>query len=254
MGAVDIFVELIVDNQSINLERFAEYLSSPEQVQKELAGCTKYLKWVRDKEGGNEIVKGKKLIMQEVSVNESGPLQADNSSDEDGDSDQSYLPGDEESSEEDEEAVQIRADLKELKKKLNAKGSVVVDEGWHEVNVENLMASNPWPTSLNDECDSSDVDTDEDDDSYDEACDGEVCKKERKFSRFDESAAVPSFTLGMKFTDKSTFREAVIKYGLAEKKVIKFVKNEASKCRAVCTWPNCPWVLHLSKTSKADSW
>jgi hypothetical protein len=53
------------------------------------------------------------------------------------------LPGDDESNE---EAVQIRADLKDLKNKLKARGMVVVDEEGHEVNVENLMASNPFAT------------------------------------------------------------------------------------------------------------
>jgi alpha-galactosidase len=169
-------------------------------------------------------------------------------------SDKDYLPGDDESSEEDEEEVQIRANLKELKNKLKARGMVVVDDEGHEVNVENLMASNPCATNLNDDCDSSDVDTDEDDYSYDETPEGELFRKERKFPKFDGNAVVPSFSLGMAFTDKSTFREAVIKYGLVERKVIKFVKNEGSKCRAVCSWPNCPWVLHLSKTSRAESW
>jgi hypothetical protein len=239
-GAADIFVELIAvngDDQSID---FAQYLSSPEQVEKDVVGCTKYLNWIRDKEGGNKVVKAKKSIMQEVSVNESTPLQADHSSYMDSESDKDYLPGDDESSEEDEEAVQIRADLKELKKKLHARGMVVVDEEGHEVNVENLMASNQWATSLNDDYDSCDVDSDEDDDSYDETPEGELLRKERKFPRFDGSAAVPSFSLGMSFTDKSTFREVVIKYGLVERKVIKFVKNEGTKCRAVCLWPNCP--------------
>jgi alpha-galactosidase len=220
-GAADIFVEHIVvngDDQSTSLDIVAQ------------------------------------SIMQEVSVHDSAPLQIDYSSDKDGESDYDYLPGDDESSEEDEEAVQIRADLKELKKKLHARSMVVIDEAGHEVNVENLMASNPCATSLNDEGDSTDVNTDDEADSYDETSNGELFRKENKFPRFDGSAAVPSFTLGMKFTDKATFREAVFKYGLAEKRVIKFVKNEASKCRAVCSWPNCPWVLHLSKTSRSESW
>jgi alpha-galactosidase len=70
------------------------------------------------------------------------------------------------------------------------------------------------------------VDSDEDDDSYDETPEGELLRKERKFPRFDGSAAVPSFSLGMSFTYRSTFREAVIKYGLAERNVIKFMKAQ----------------------------
>ena len=128
------------------------------------------------------------------------------------------MPGDDESSGEDEEVIQIRAELKELKKKLKAGGMLVVDEERHEVNVE---------------C------ANEEDDSYDETSYGELVRKEKKFPKFDANAPVPVFTVGMAFSDKSTFREAIIKYGLAERKVIKFVKNESTKCRAICSWPKC---------------
>jgi alpha-galactosidase len=183
-------------------------------------------------------------MQEEVSVQQSTPMQADQSSHIDDLSDKDYLPDDDESSEEDEEAIRIRADLKDLKNKLKARSMVVVDKEGHKVNVENLMASNPFATNLNDNCDCTDVDTDEDDGSYDETSEGEWF---RKVPKFDANAAVPSFSLGMAFSDKSTFREAVNKYGLAKRKVIKFVKNEAIKCRAVCSWPNCPWVLHLHR-------
>jgi len=176
-------------------------------------------------------------------------MEGDESSEED---DKDYLAGDNESSEDDEEAMQIRADLKELKKKLEASCLVVVDEERHEVNVENFMATNSFASNLNDDASCIDVDTDEDDDSYDETSDGELVRKKREFPKYDGNAAVPTFSVGMPFSDKSTFREAVIKYGLVARKVIKFVKNEATKCRAVCTWPNYPWVLHLSKTSRSQ--
>jgi alpha-galactosidase len=110
VGAADIFVELIAvngDDQSTDLEKFAQYLSSLEQVEKDAVGCTNYLNWIRDKEGENKVVKTKKLIMQKVSVNESTPLQADHSSDMDSESDRDYLHGDDESSEEDEEQSKL---------------------------------------------------------------------------------------------------------------------------------------------------
>jgi hypothetical protein len=53
------------------------------------------------------------------------------------------------------------------------------------------MASNQWAISLNDDYDSCDVDSDKDDDSYDETPKGELLRKERKFPRFDGSATVP---------------------------------------------------------------
>jgi alpha-galactosidase len=109
-GAVDIFVELIVlnaDDQCSELEKDAQItipqiMSSLGQVKKDLVGATKYLNWIRDKEGANKVVKAKKSVMQEVSVQQSAPMQANQSSDTDDLSDKDYLPSDDESSEEDE--------------------------------------------------------------------------------------------------------------------------------------------------------
>lgn len=84
---------------------------------------------------------------------------------------------------------------------------------------------------LNDASDYPDMDTDEEEDIYDEGSDGELLRKERKFPKFDANAAVPTFTVGMPFTDKASFKDAMFKYVLAERKVIKFVKNEGKKCR-----------------------
>ena len=74
------------------------------------------------------------------------------------------MPGDDESNGEDEEVIQIRAELKDLKKKLKAGGMLMVDEESHEVNVE--------CANEEDGCDSHAMDTDEEDDSYDETSDG----------------------------------------------------------------------------------
>jgi hypothetical protein len=104
-------------------------MSSPEQVKKGLVGATKYLHWVREKEAPVQ-----KLVMQEeVSVHEEAPAQKEHMSDKDDPSDQDYLPSDDESSGEDEEVIQIRVELKELKK-LKVGGMLVVHEERHEVN------------------------------------------------------------------------------------------------------------------------
>jgi len=219
-GPADIFVErVVVDHaeQSANLEKLSAYFSSPEKIEKEVAQFSKYIDWIRDSDDGNEVVKAKKSLMQQVLVNDSALVGEGYSSD----SDHSYLPGDDESSEDDEEVGQIRADLKELKKKLSDRGMVVVDDQGHEVNVENLMPSNPLAEGVGVESDSTKVDIDEDADSYDQE-EGEVIRKKREFPRFDGSAPVPTFSLGMSFPHKATFKEAVIKYGLAARKVIKF--------------------------------
>ena len=219
-GAADIFVERVLEDdaeQSVNLEKLSGYISSPKKIEKEVAQFSKYIDWIRDSDDGNEVVKAKKSLMQQVLVNDSALVGEGYSSD----SDHSYLPGDDESSEDDEEVGQIRADLKELKKKLSDRGMVVVDDQGHEVNVENLMPSNPLAEGVGVESDSTKVDIDEDADSYDQE-EGEVIRKKREFPRFDGSAPVPTFSLGMSFPHKATFKEAVIKYGLAARKVIKF--------------------------------
>ena len=58
----------------------------------------------------------------------------------------------------------------------------------------------------------------------------------------------------MKFSCKKQFKKAIIKYGLAERKVINFSKNDPVRVRAKCDWKGCPWVCLLSTNSRTDSW
>ena len=58
----------------------------------------------------------------------------------------------------------------------------------------------------------------------------------------------------MKFSCKKQFKKAIIKYGLAERKVINFIKNDPVRVRAKCDWKGCPWVCLLSTNSRTDSW
>jgi alpha-galactosidase len=94
----------------------------------------------------------------------------------------------------------------------------------------------------------------DDDDSLDEDSEGELVVKESKYPRFDRNAPVPCFELGMKFSSKQEFKQAIIEYGLNKRKEIKFVKDEGDRARAACSWPLCPWVCLLKKTSKFESW
>jgi hypothetical protein len=94
----------------------------------------------------------------------------------------------------------------------------------------------------------------DDDDSLDEDSEGELVVKESKYPRFNKNALVPCFELGMKFSSKQEFKQAIIEYGLNKRKEIKFVKDEGDRARAACSWPLCPWVCLLKKTSKFESW
>ena len=74
-------------------------------------------------------------------------------------------------------------------------------------------------------------------DSFDETDgEGHLVKRESRYPRFSENHDVPQFSLGMKFTDKQQFKEAIIKYGLHEKKLIRFKKDDLQRVRAVCDW------------------
>ena len=90
--------------------------------------------------------------------------------------------------------------------------------------------------------------------SYDDlGSDDEVHTKEN-YTRFSKKDPVPKFSVGMKFSGKKQFKKAIVKYGLAERKVIKFVKDEGDRVRAKCQWPTCQWVCLLSTHSNSNSW
>ena len=95
------------------------------------------------------------------------------------------------------------------------------------------------------------ADSSDEDESFEEGTSEQVIGKEDKFSKFDRKSETPTFALGMKFSGKKEFKDAIIKYGLAERKVIKFIKDEGDRIRAKCDWPMCPWVCLLRKTSLA---
>uniref|UniRef100_A0A0A8YLB4 Transposase MuDR plant domain-containing protein n=1 Tax=Arundo donax TaxID=35708 RepID=A0A0A8YLB4_ARUDO len=57
----------------------------------------------------------------------------------------------------------------------------------------------------------------------------------------------------MKFSGEKQFKKAIIKYGLAERRVINFIKDEADRVRAKCDWASCPWVCLLSTNSRTSS-
>ena len=95
----------------------------------------------------------------------------------------------------------------------------------------------------------------DDEESYDDLGSAdEVLTREDKFPRFSKKDAVPKFSVGMKFSGKKQFKKAIIKYGLAARKVIKFVKDDGDRVRAKCDWPTCGWVCLLSTHTNTNSW
>ena len=179
--------------------------------------------------------------LQECSHN-SREIEATDSS-----SDSEYLPRGFCSSDEDKKAVEIDKNFKEFKKKLKSTDLKSLDDATYASNHGcgldgcNLLDGNSTPYA-----DSSD-----EDESFEEGTSDQVIRKEDKFPKFDRKSETPTFALGMKFNGKKEFKDAIIKYGLAERKVIKFIKDEGDRVRAKCDWPMCPWVCLLRKTSLA---
>ncbi|WVZ99338.1 hypothetical protein U9M48_044659 [Paspalum notatum var. saurae] len=58
----------------------------------------------------------------------------------------------------------------------------------------------------------------------------------------------------MKFRGKKQFKKAIIKHGMVERKLIKFLKNDGTRMIPKCDWPTCTWRCMLSTNSRTSSW
>ena len=98
------------------------------------------------------------------------------------------------------------------------------------------------------------VDSDADDSFEEIGSDREIRQKKDHYRRFKSSDDVPKFELGMKFCGKKEFKEAIIRYCLHERKVVRFIKDDPKRVRAICDWQHCPWVCLCSRNSRTTSW
>jgi hypothetical protein len=176
---------------------------------------------------------------------------------EDGDgssSDSEYMPGDNEASDEDDEAIAIKKQFKEFKKKMKSGKIMDLDDLiFEEQSV--LPPSKSDDEALSDASDDTPYyESSDDEASFDEQSDGELVRRNEDLPRYNSKTVVPCFALGMRFRGRKQFRRAIIKHGLAEKRAYKFLKNDSGRVRVKCTWPNCPWVMLLSKNTRTSSW
>ncbi|CAN6273446.1 unnamed protein product [Urochloa humidicola] len=172
--------------------------------------------------------------------------------DEHSSSDSDYMGGDDSSSEADNEGVEILRKFKEFKKNLKRGHIASLDDVF-------LEGSTAMPAgfegSQDDGSETPHAQSSDDEDSMNELDrDGQLSRKDNNFTRFDKTTRTPTFSLGMLFKSKKQFMEAIIRYGLAERKVINFIKNEPKRVRAKCDWKTCPWVCLLSINSRTESW
>ena len=165
-------------------------------------------------------------------------------------SDSDYLPGDECSSEDDDEVVEILTKFRVFKRRLKA-GQVA--------NLDEVILDSPKEVpnlyEIEDEGNLTPYDgSSDDEDSVEEMSDGDIQKCTSKCPRFNKKEPIPKFEIGMKFSGKKQFKKACIKHGLVERKLIKFYKNEASRMIAVCDWSTCKWRCMASVNSRSSSW
>ena len=158
-----------------------------------------------------------------------------------------YMPGDSCSSGDDEEATQIHKKFKDFKKKIKKGEAASLDD----VIYEGVDSS-----SQNEQEDEDDGNNTPYLDSSDAESIDELggTGQGSLYPRFNKKKPVVKFKLGMKFSSKKQFKKVVIKHGLDERKVIRFIKNDPKRVRAICDWEGCPWVCLLSNTSRSDSW
>lgn len=173
---------------------------------------------------------------------------------EDKSSDNEYMPGDAGTSDANEEAYDILKKFRRLKRQMKNGQAADLDDvvldgftrnttGSVGIEIDDDGNGTPYDDSSDEEMSSEEVDSE-----------GNVRKMNDGYLRFNKKNAMPIFSLGMKFSGKKQFKKAIIKYDLAEKKVINFVKDELGRVRTKCDWAGCPWVCLLSTNSRIDSW
>ncbi|XP_066365323.1 uncharacterized protein [Miscanthus floridulus] len=173
-------------------------------------------------------------------------VESDDSSDED-----YKQPTDEDSSADDEEAVQLRKFAKEIRRNIKAKKVGLLGSQIGEITEKVLvMVEEEEPINFKDPgspyCDSSE------EYSYEENSEGETDRWKSQENRYDNKAPVPVFALGMAFRCCRQFKKALVKYGLKTHRHLNFIKDEKSKVRATCSWEGCNWLIYGSKTNRSE--
>ena len=164
--------------------------------------------------------------------------------------DSDYVPGDACSSEEDEEANKILKRFKTFKKGLRSGGLASLDD----VEVSGRAPKQSEIEVPIEGYDTPYADSDDEDSVEEVDSDGQLRKKKDHYKRFKGSDEVPKFELGMKFSEKKEFKDAIVRYCLHERKVVRFVKDDPKRVRARCDWAHCPWVCLCSRNSRSESW
>jgi hypothetical protein len=155
-------------------------------------------------------------------------------------SDEEYhQPTDEDSSGEDEEAIQMREFAKEVRKNIKAKKLGVHGSQIGKMTAEDLVQEE---CNLEDEGEGDFGSSDEY--SYGENSEGEAERWKSMENKYDSKAPVPRCS--------RQFKKALVKYGLRTNRHILFPKDEKNRVRAICSWEGCKWLIYGSKTSRSE--
>jgi len=166
-------------------------------------------------------------IRQIESKEHANNMPGQTSGDEESDTDSEYMLGDSCSSGDDEEATHIYKKFKNFKKKFKRGEAANLDDVIYE-------GATSMPESRQE---------DEDDGNYTPYLDNSDAESVDElgslgqgtmYPRFNKNNPVVKFKLGMKFNSKKQFKKAIIKHGLDERKVIRFVKNDPKRGRDIC--------------------
>ncbi|RYR67684.1 hypothetical protein Ahy_A03g014070 [Arachis hypogaea] len=112
------------------------------------------------------------------------------------------------------------------------------DEGYNDSNGGDLWHSEEMKTPLKSEDELEKVDSDD------------VFLAFRKGGRFGELR----LEVGMTFTTKMEFKEAVREYCIQEGRMIWFKKNDNVKMKAVCKDESCGWLVYASNNTENNHW
>jgi hypothetical protein len=160
-------------------------------------------------------------------------------------SDEDYQqPAEDNNSADDEEAEQFKKFAKDIKRdiranKLGVKARQIKGTS-ADAKVDDLQdVGSPYYDSS-------------DDYSYEEDSEGETQRWKSVENKFDSSAPVPVFSLGMAFISSRQFKKALVKYGLKTHRHLLFPKDEKNRVRATCSWQRCKWLIYGSKTSRSE--
>ncbi|RLN10005.1 hypothetical protein C2845_PM11G05280 [Panicum miliaceum] len=161
--------------------------------------------------------------------------------------DSDYMQGDDDASGDDEEANEFM-----MNARIQRKNPAAVVAISHKVSIpEVLIHESSEENGFLDDFDPPMVDSSEEA-SYENDDDGEGIRRKSGFIRYDSKAVIPNFYVGMTFSGRVQFKQALIKYGLATQRHLSFSRDEKHRIRAKCSWKGCPWFIFASNKTNSD--